>query len=338
MLKKLNDKRFLTGLIVANVLVILFDNIFSGFWKALAIIATVVIVLIDLYLLFSFAKLKIFKIGKHHSSGSSNSNSKTINSSTSSSSYSSNSGSNANSVSNSATNFIDSLVGGSFDENYGLSAEEIALRKQIEEEEKQLSPKELKMWRIYYDYKKQGYKFASYEHMNTPLKWKKNVVPYLLTQSVQVYKDHLEKTKKYEQKEKWKEDHPILTNVGKGVNYVFSGQLLYDAVDKISPYSSNSTSVKQKDSAEQAAKDIKRILRSSGTYSDGSNGSCHYYIQSIYADKYDRVIINVSTSNFSYKQMMTVDIPSQIRDNLKQEIYDSAYPESGGYSMDITVY
>ena len=331
MIKMVKNKKQLIILIAVNLLLFLFDSIFSGFFKVLSIIATVIVVIYDLFLIVMFIHMKDVNRAINRKSTTKTSYS-------SSSSTPTPSGSSGQKyVESDAIKFIDALTSDNYDGNYGLSEEEKALKRQIAEEEKQLSEKELKMWRIFYDYAQQGYKFASYKRMNTPLKWKKNEVQYLLTKSVGEYKKHYAERKKYEDKENWKNDHPILTGVGKGIGYVFSGQLLYDVVDKIAPIG-NGGSVEQKESAQQAAKDIKRMLRSSGTYSDGSHGSCHYEVRDIYADKYDRIVVDVETSNYHCEHMASVDVPSLIRDNLYREIYDSVYPESGGFNLKVNVY
>ena len=329
MIKNIKNKKHLLILLAVNLLLFLFDSVFSGFWKVLSIIATVIVVIYDLFLLVMFIHMKDVDRAINRKSTTKTSYS----SSSTSSSTPSNTGNKY--VESDAIKLIDAVLDGSFDENYGLSEEEKALKRQIAEEEKQLSEKELKMWKVYYDFQQQGYKFASY--FATPLVWRKKETPYLLSKDVKYYKDYLKDRKKYEDKENWKNDHPVLTGVGKGIGYVFSGQLLYDVVDKIAPIG-NGGSIEKKDSAEQAAKDIKRILRSSGTYSDGTHGSCHYVFRDIYADKYDQIVIDVEASNYHCENMSTVDVPSLIRDNLYREIYDSVYSESGGFNIKLTVY
>ena len=136
-------------------------------------------------------------------------------------------------------------------------------------------------------------------------------------------------------KMQWQEDHQGLMKAKRALSYVVNLEFLDPIYEKLGNLSSGNTTIEKKDSPSIAARDIRRILNPSGSYSDGVNGTCKYYIRNISADKYSRIVIDVEMINYSLSDVGSL---SSLKLNLKEEIREAAYTESGGYTLAVTVY
>lgn len=191
----------------------------------------------------------------------------------------------------------------------------------------QLTKDEQRAWAAYQKAQEGGYK--NYQKWKTPAEWKINIWDKLNYYEKKGYVDVVKSQMKYEDKKNWEEAHPILTGTKKIINHIVS----LDWVP--TPGVSSGTTIKKKDSPEQAARDIKRILNYSGTYGDGQNGTCHYTIHEVSVNKYNEIYVRVETSSISLGEYGNASI---LRSNLRNEIYDATYSESGGFSLRVDVY
>lgn len=188
-----------------------------------------------------------------------------------------------------------------------------------------LSKEEKKGWNIYKKAQQGGYK--NYQQYHSPLAWKKHIWDKLNYYEKKGYVDVTKGQMKFQDKKKWEEDHPILTGTKKAINYIVN-------LEFIPTGSSSSGTIRKKDSIQQAAKDIKRMLNSSASYSDGTNGTCKYQIRDVYVSKYNEIIVDVRIVSISLGEYGT---DFGLKGNLRSEIYDTVISESGGYPLKVDI-